>query len=688
MPIIQDDGIYDWDVLNKMLVGKGTGEGDTFSNIPAGNGGINDIASYILSNAGIPFNNIKGADLAGFDILNKDAYSVMHLSLMANGEFGEVYDDGTGVASLHTIGGNHGSFDVLWSISSDSYALPCNNVLVIGADPPPTRSIGSTINLYEFASKVKPTTGEVDTTKKEFPKITVFGEILGAEACRYAFDGCIEYGYDPYYLKDADPTALSDLKLYDPTKFESILLYVFQMNVPFYDYKNTTIHFSNTSPRYYELEGFGTLHTRAWISDERYTAPYCVDGKFTIPNSGDGIDLPDSNLLGFQKVSAVYIYGYKLNTIRICEQYSGYGVSEGDADFLVTLDTMYNEPIALSEGDDYVIVQGDGDKPSKIVFSCNVREEYLSKYGGMLSDNGVSFKIDPSCLYSSSSKDSAVKSTTDDDGNTVGFLNDTSYTTQISSGYVFNGIKIFPVGQGDAGYVVNKIVVVYDWDSPCILIHDNRNIITSDVLSEVSIYFTPIILIDKPSPVSLNGSTIDRGDEVQDNDIGTAQSKETKFQVAQDSIKGGDLQVTLPFADQDLCNSIANRMSTLMSTYDSTSNITYMCGPYSNPRLCGAYDGGIINEIDFSYQDSSQYTVSFSIGSAHASFNTCDVALHEPTTQDVQTLGTVISVSEDNSWANVRLNKLGIMSCINCTRDFIFPGDRVNVYIYNNPSWL
>jgi len=47
--------------------------------------------------------------------------------------------------------------------------------------------------------------------------------------------------------------------------------------------------------------------------------------------------------------------------------------------------------------------------------------------------------------------------------------------------------------------------------------------------------------------------------------------------------------------------------------------------------------------------------------------------------------GTVLKVSADNVSCNVNINKVGIMECINGTREILGVGDIVQVTLYNNP---
>jgi len=65
-----------------------------------------------------------------------------------------------------------------------------------------------------------------------------------------------------------------------------------------------------------------------------------------------------------------------------------------------------------------------------------------------------------------------------------------------------------------------------------------------------------------------------------------------------------------------------------------------------------------------------------------------ETSLYKNQTEQVQVQGVIISVHENNAKCYVYLDKLGIMECINQTKEILYKGDRVSVTVYNNPRAL
>ena len=62
-----------------------------------------------------------------------------------------------------------------------------------------------------------------------------------------------------------------------------------------------------------------------------------------------------------------------------------------------------------------------------------------------------------------------------------------------------------------------------------------------------------------------------------------------------------------------------------------------------------------------------------------------DTTLYQNQTVQLQREGVVTNVYPNNMKCQVNLGDLGMMECINSTKDVLERGDRVSVTIYNNP---
>jgi len=710
MPLKSCERYYEWEGVGEQWITQEESFDSDFPSKPQKAGSpvakwvIEDVFGLTLASS----DKTKGSTLPGYDIIGRNPYDIINLSLIANivddSVFYECYMDGNGVVNYYSIGtsisdiGSH----VLYSVDNGEVKMKCDNVMVTGYDPPPKRYTGNMFDLFTFANNLTPSDdGDLrDLDRGNYPFYTTFSEVLGPAACPYKYDGSIEYGGNPDTLDDIDTLAIETAGVYDPDAFESVVTYLYKIEVDFFDQYNTTVQFSDTSTRYVELEGFGKLQTRNWVSDLGYISKYCLEGELSFPDSDVGVILPRSDEYKFKGVSDVYIYGYRLNKIEL-----DYVVSfpEGpDSDsvvikdpiapktFIAHLDTMQSEPFKLVQGDDYIIVR-DTINPnlSKIVFSCNVSENHLDKFGGYLSaTSDVQFRISEGSIYKNPlSGDYALS-----DSHT-GYLRDVKSQAEVDSREYHSAI-IFPVGEGAAGYVVEKIVVVYQWDNPSVIIRDLRNDITTDKLRDsVRINFYPMILKDEPAPIAFSGpgtgnSILLNQTEVRpDYDPSTAQNFEpTEYAKAMSSMEAGDVRVSMPFADGDGCKIIANKIKELQT--DIAHDVVYMCSPEANPILGEKFGDGVINEIEYSYQDSSQYMISVTVGPQWRGGSSWDNSLYKMETDNPVLTGTVLKVSADNIKVNVRVNKIGVIECINGTKDLLGVGDKVKVTLYNNPVRL
>jgi len=652
-----------------------------------------------------------GSTLPGYDIIGRDPYDVIKLSLIANvvvdGVFYECYMDGDGIVRYYSIGTEYNDLNryVLYSIDNGEMRMKCDNVMVTGYDPPPKRYTGMEFDLLTFANLLPDSndTEFKDYDRGNYPFYTTFAEVLGPEACPFKFEGHIEYGGNPDTLEDIEPQAFEDLLVYDPDEFESVISYIYKIEVDFFDQYNTTVSFSDTSVRYQELDGFGKLQTRNWVFNDRYISKYCLEGRLTEPEPDVGVRLPRSNEQKFKGVSDVYIYGYRLKQINVnCKLSTDNSYvldpTRNDA-FVVTLDTMLSEPFKLTKDEDYIIVKDPEDPNySKIVFSCNVSEQWLPFFGGNFNaDNLVGFCVSEHCLYKNPDDGGYAMADVlqDSDGKMyrIGYLSDPRCTTPIDSRDIYNAV-IFPVGDGSAGYVVKKIIVVYQWDNPSIIIKDLRNDIDSEKLrNSVRVSFYPIILKDEPAPIAFSGPNsysailLDPNEVKPDYDPATAQNfQPTEYARAMSSMEAGDVRVSMPFADGDECILIADKIKEMQT--DVAHNIVYVCSPDADPVLGQIVGDGVINEIEYSYQDSSQYLISVTVGPKWRGGDSWDNSLYKMETDNPVLDGIVLKVSVDNVRCNVRVNKIGVVECINGTRNLLGVGDKVKVTLYNNPVSL
>jgi len=629
-----------------------------------------------------------GSYLPGYDIKNRDAYQMVQLSLayeLINRRIIECYATPNGNVKFHLIGAasSISTFsDVLYSVTSTEVRPKCDNVLILGYDPPPKRFVpegdDKEYDMFTFANLIgqnDPDFDDLDAIAGVYPRYHIWGDWLLHEPdslCNYYQEGYIEYGKPEFDQELGLVTA----GVYDPKKFEKVDMYIYKIEVPFFSEGNTIVSFESRTPRFKELSSFGELQLRAWKEDRQYVPTYCSEE--TEVDASLGIYLEDSENTKFLGVRNIYIYGYKLDRIKIAEYEIGDGYVIIPKSLEASLKTMYCEPFTLSGGEDYIIVKDPSGLGYRVIFSCNVRDKFRSWFGGSVAGPTLRFKVDTACLVG---PNGAPWDTVEES-----YLVDWKTKIEDPENTYFTE-TIFPMGEGQAGYVVKKIVVVYDWDNPCVKVYDKRNVVTEENLRDVKVSFRPVLTIDRPAPAAINGTALDPSEIIPDLQVDTVENLEnTAYARAFSDLEAGDIKLTLPFAEETDCENISDFIKNdIYGVGDSVESTTYICNPDAEPVLGEEIDGKIINSIDYSYQDSSQYLINVQAGPMWQGLSSWDQSIYTMRTERLQLEGIVTEVGEENVKIVVKLEKLGIMECINGTRQILEKGDRVQVTVYNNP---
>ena len=662
----------------------------------------------------------RGSTLPGYDIKSRDAYQMIQLSLateLAKGHLAECYADGNGLIHFYYIGESSsrvGASDIFYQINTTTLAKPCDNVLVTGYDPPPKRFVPSfndgKFDLLRFfniiptgVSPAVDTKLEEDKDKGKYPIYHIWGDILGPKSCDYFKEAYIEYGD---ISLDQDRVLQKMGYLY-VDKFETVSTYINKITVPFFNQASTSVKFGSSTPKFIALTvdgnmgskpDMGKMQSPDWITQNSYVAELCRRDASTEGQADKGKQLPRSDEKKFLGVKDVYLYGYKLKQIQLDQYRDGSSVRDTkDGKFFVDLDTMLDEPFKLTRGQDYIIVDDSPDTDStidgsfsKIIFASNVHPNYAGLYGGSATGgDGVTIRISPASIYNKETKSPIVVTSIYDldPANLVsGVLKDG--VTEVDNQIISEKVIIFPLGDGQSGYVVNKIIVIYDWDNPCIAIYDENNLATLLNAESVSIDVYLMITMDEKPPIAWTskGSTklLDPTEVIPDPDVTTVQDLDsTEYARAFTSLETGDVKVTLPFLDAAECQTVASFIYDMQN--EKIEQTTYTLSPDAEPILGELIDGKTINSIDYSYQDSSQYLISVNAGPRWAGISGWDTAVYQNKTERIQLEGIIMYVYPDNTKCQVLLEQLGMMDCINASKEILERGDRVAITVHNNP---
>ena len=683
----EDTYFYEWEELGEHWI---TSEVSFDSDYPSKRQEIGaPLSTFIIEDVfGLeldPGSKNLGSYLQGYDVRDRDAYQMVQLSLAAelvNNKVIECYATEDGIIKFFEIGVNNSNIksDVLYEINSGELRAKCDKVLVTGYDPPPKRYTKSEpYNLFKFAAK-NTDDKTLDPNASLYPRYYIFGETLGPERCEYFREGVIEYGKLDFDMKAVICEG-------DNYKIEQIPNYIYKITVPFYQAGSTDVNFRNTTSRYIELNDFGTLQRRNWGLKEKYMPSMCMPEQGIDPKAG--VYLPESDNDKFLRVTAVYIWGYLLKNIYGGEKddYSSSG-----ATFTADLDTMLSEPFKLNEGEDYLVRKDPSAKGYKIIFSSNVSGNYEKYFGGVES---VSFRIGWNNIFKD--KNAIIHSSpTPPFGDISGYLRD-GQEPEVSSSKTYN-VVLFPLNEGQSAYALPlvgdhntpKIIVVYEWDNPSIQITDLRNEVTLENLKQVKVEFYPIIIKDEQAPevlVNKGGvEVLDPKEVMPDALVDSVENLTEKPYVRAKQLEQGDISVVMPFADEEGCKTIAKFIYNHQN--EVANDVTYTCGPDAEPVIGEVIDGNVINSIDYSYQDSSQYLISVKAGAIWQGMNSWNQSLYNMQTESIQEEGIVVSVDKDNIKCNVNLKHLGVMECVNISKGIIEVGDKVQVTVQNNPVSL
>ena len=673
------------------------------------------VSQLVLETFNIPFTlPVLGSDLPGFDIRNQDAVTMLKLSLATellnppdgSAGFAEVELDENGIARFFVVGTVPATnLDIRYCIPTSQVTTPANLVIVRGFDPPPRRELRTSFNglknaeLMEYEecaadSCDEKAVGKFATISYDDPLLdqTYLDDIRNSYELK-EFETLIGYIVDldlPDGADRDDPNFISGLKItFGDTTKEYI-----KVNA---DLINNFVSVGTTSPGGVGATGFGTnsgLITGATISfgssdggggdiPVQVTEVDEKTGNCTVSNTsiaGSKIVIPASRFQRLNKfgnlesdfigVSEVIFSGRKVITVTIF----------GD----IALDIFVRsqkELITLGHGKNWVWdVDENGDVTIELfsILEDDFAASICNIYGGNVD-------VDVITLHSTDTPNV-----------------DESVGTAALAGLACNiGDRL--------GYKIlnNRMCIVVERKRPSVDIFDPTGNAASlarqfiDPNGPFGIKYTPIVIIDPPAPIAYASTTsfisidgtrtiaaegiIDQADGIIDADPTTTQDLEdSELSILQDNTSGSTIDITLPFCTDQECLQIAQNFLAQQNQIITTQSI--VLGPTSEPRLGQVMtDGAIINEISYSYSDSSQYLITIATGPKYLTSGSFNESKYQLKTEDVTREGVVLQDVGNGAEYVVRVEGFGEITALSMIVDDISVGDRVNVRIYNNP---
>lgn len=624
------------------------------------------LAEYVLNYFGIRCNSGVGGSLEDLDIKHLDAMQVVKLSLMqASADDGRIYEpimQPDGSVDFRAIGEYTGlsGGDIYYEIQTGYFRERCSGVMVTGGTPLVTRKPTAWKPVWDENSHEIIDTGAMHSSCVE-------GD----------FNQWCTIVYNDPHLDSRYEDGIDNL--YEITKdnpWDRIIGYAYFLDGwdegdpdVSVEQQSTAKIVQRVSEENVDMPELGTLQNRPKYDVNEN--PDCYEGQGTTPPFSAGVEVTINPKFRYESVRGVlvdkflgiddvYVIGRKIQDLRGKAKTPSASLLEtpAAADVIrsVTINASYDELIRLERGKDYTIVyEGVGtDKRASIVFSNNSRILDPADWG-----TAVDFFLDRDCNY----------------------YMETGQAEQTGS--------ILPTAD-TAGILVKEIWCSMTINTPSITIYhpDGADNKARQIAESLNYQLTPMVVTEEPAPIAFNGSLIDQSQALPDHDPTTAQDFDnTDFERALDDMdQGGGLSITCSFLDDDGVEKLSGALYDYMNSGDGTES-TYVCGPDTEVELGGsAPNGGVVNAINYSYQDSNSYTISVTAGQRLlGDFAQVDGGVQFKRAEDVPAQGTVIADMGNHIYYKVRLNGVGDRTAINMQPDIIRVGDIVSCTIYNNP---
>lgn len=625
------------------------------------------LAAKVLSTYGIPCASTLGGGLDDIDIKHMDAIQVLKMSLLEqSANDGTIYEPvmgANGEVDFKKVGradSSGFSGHVYYELQTGSYVEECSGVMITGKKPLAYRRPIEWHPIWEGGDHEIYDTG-------------------------YMFSSCAKPGFNQYAsIVYDDPHLNSEYNdgidnLYQITEanpYDTIMGYAHYLTWPGWDAdKDAVINRSDSTKILIKLpsNSLGTLNKRPNASSDLSDDPNCYKGMVGEEvDFSDGVPVPlpdhfryesvrDTIVDKFSGISGVYILGKELSDLRGVPRTPSDSLGSGanSFDVSVTINKNYNEIFTLELGTHYQVAYDDNYNPA-IVFADNSRVTDPINFpeGG-----SVSYTIHP----------------------------DSEYAIDLNGNQVEGGTGVILATGLTKGILVQEIYVAIDLDTPSINIFhpngvDNK---AREIAESLEYLVAPLVVVDEPAPIGFNGSLIDQIASKVDHDPTTAQNfSDTPLERALDDMDaGGGMTLTLSFLDEDGVARLSGALYNYMNSGDGTE-ATYVCGPDANPELGTlAPNGGVINSIVYSYQDSSSYTVSVNAGPVLVGglLAQVDGGPAIKATESVSAKATVIQDLGNHIHFKVHIDGFGDRIAINMIPAVLRAGDIVNVSIHNNP---
>ena len=627
------------------------GQAVTFENACSQEG----VAGSVLDSIGINHSGVTGGAITNLDIKSMDVMQAIKLSLAEytadNGGMWEIAVDADGVVYMYSVGRGAGMSggEIYSTIQTYSYVSRVAGVMITGAKPPISRKSVAWKNIFAGGVEIFNTGWLIGgCNKSEFSKFYTI-----AYADPHMTTGTESYGngIDDFYESK--------------TPWESIMGYARHTDFP--DSENspdTKITHATTAtvPILVSNGELGTLVVRPKIANMENVSEKCFEETgpaadqeggllITIPPSLRFTTVRGTKIDGFVKVSKIYVVGKAIRYMRAIPFTSEDAISsEAEGQVELSVDVVLDLIYDLEVGKHYQIAYKDGEP--YVVFADNSHPNDPTVYG-----SNMTYVLHPRCK-----------------------------AYQSSEGGVLVG-NILPTGQC-SGILVSQVFAAIELNVNCVTIYDPRDGKAAEIATQLEYQATPLIIIDEPSPVALNGNLIDMTSTMVDHDPTTTQDFiHSEYEQAILSMDGGlGYTLSMTFLNSNQIQTLSRELYDQMNR-DSGMITVSICSPDTEVTIGGeAIDGSIVNEIVYSYSDSNSYTISVASGPRIIKdFASMGSGPTYKSTEGINGTGTVVEDAGNHVNFKVLIDGVGIVNAINGISDILRVGDKVSCSVYNNP---
>jgi len=641
------------------------GDGSNFE--PVEDKSLDNLASKVLNYYSIPTVKDGGGKLENLDIKQMDAMTVIKLSLLdesaKTGKLLELVLNEEGEVEFKEAGSYSGNIsDIYHTIQTMSYKEKCNGVMITGGKPLPYRKNLEWVNIW----------GEKDR------KIFDSDQMNNSACVSDVFNQYAAIVFPDPHLDSSYRDGIDNLyEINESNPYDNIIGYAYyhKINKDF-NSVDTTINLveecsiplllgeEGEKPSVGKLQRIpidqvDLLNSKCWAeSDIKVDIDETLEIK--IPEEFRFETVRKIKVDGFKGISKVYVIGHEVEKFVVGPKTFERSIMEDptpeDCYVYATIEDTSIKPFILEEGKHYVIVYKDRDNNKfiepYILFANNAVFDNPANFG----DN-VTLHIDKLCSYY---KESGI-----DKIENICFL-----PTSI-----------------DSGILVDQIWVVVDLSLWAIKIHDPQGF-AKEVANSLTFLIAPLIEVSEPAPISFNGSLLNMTDSIKDSDPTTEQDfEDTEFESALDEMSGGNgLTLNFSFLDEDEIEKLSDVLFDYMNSGDGQET-TYVCGPNCDPKIGGrGHNGGIVNNITYSYSDSSSYTISVNEGQQiSGDFAQISGGISLKAAEEVSAKGTIIQDMGNHVHFKVRIDGFGERFALNSCPEILRVGDKVSCSLHNVP---